>query len=1079
MQYFSNNQVFIYKNDFYLLLCRIPLFMKLLAMFLMFSISAIHAAGTNSTPKAEAQQQKENRKVTGQVFDEKREPIIGASVVVKGDTKTGVITDVDGKFTINVSSAKPVLEISYIGYATLIVEGKTTGLMTLTLKEDNQQLNEVVVVGYGTQKKASVVGSVQSIKPAELKGTSSSLSAGFAGRLAGVVAMQRSGEPGADGADFWIRGISTFSGAKEPLIVIDGVQASTGDLNAMDPEVIESFSILKDATATALYGTRGANGVMIVNTKSGRDLEKAVVNARFETSYSMPTQVPEFVGGARYMEMFNEGIRTRGFDDVPYSTQKIAGTRLGLNPTIYPNVNWYDQLFNNGSCNQNFNFNIRGGGKKVDYFSSVSVNHDNGVLKSSEDFSYNTNINIMRYVFQNNVNAHLSPTTTLSLKTNIQLNDYNGPLSDAKDLFGMTMQANPVDFPIRYPDDDSYDYIRWGGKSGGAYNNGYRNPYAEMARGYKNSFSSTVMANLQLDQKLDFITEGLSATALFSFKNWSKTETKRSAGYNQFEIGTFMEDGTGNVTDYLLNRIGTEQSTVLGTTNSSAGDRRIYLQAMINYNRTFNKKHNVSGMLLYNQDEYNVNNPGGSDLIASLPKRKLGFAGRFTYSYDYRYLIEANFGYNGSENFSEGNRFGFFPSFAAGYAINREQFFEPLSDIITNLKIKGSWGLVGNDQIGGERFLYLADVELEHGNLEYTTGRDQNVSKKGPKYKRYANNDITWEVGKKWNIGLEVGLFDKLNFNFDVFKEIRSNIFMERNSIPQFLGTSAYDKYIDLKTKVYGNYGKVENTGFDGSVDYAQNINKDLSISFKGTFTFAKNKILEYDEPLFLRYPNLSKVGHSIDQRLLYLAERLFIDDAEVGNSPLQKLGGYVSGGDIKYKDLADVYGNYDNEITENDRMYTGHPTTPEIVYGFGPSVRYKSFDFSVFFQGVARTSIIMSDIHPFGTDGVRGVQTFIADNYWSENNQNIHASYPRLSKRDNKNTSVASTYWQRDGSFLKLKNAEIGYNHKLFRVYLRGTNLLTFSKFKLWDPEQGSGNGMFYPTQRTFNIGIQVSFNK
>lgn len=1031
--------------------------------------------GTNIVLRLKEQQQKKFQ-FKGTVVDEKGEPVIGASVSIKGEAGNGVITDLDGKFLLSTTVGKITLEISYIGYKSVVVEATSGKPLQVKLQEDNQVLNEVVVVGYGTQKKESVVGSVQMVKPKELNVPSSNLSSSFAGRLAGVVAVQRSGEPGADGADFWIRGISTFNGSRNPLIVIDGVQASSSDLNALDPEVIESFSVLKDATATALYGSRGANGVMIVNTKSGRESEKAIVNIRIENSYSTHTKTPEFVDGVRYMEMYNEAVLSRKTGEVLYAQSKIDGTRAGLNPLVFPNVDWYGELFRKGAMNQNVNMNVRGGYKKLDYFSSVSVNHDSGVLKNTKDFSYNNNLNIMRYVFQNNINLSLTNTSKLSLHLNVQLKDYSGPASSASELFGMVMEANPVDFPVRYPADPESDYIRWGGKVGGKYNNGYRNPYAEMARGYKSDFESTVMANLKFEQKLDFITEGLSAEALFSFKNWSQSSTKRDSGYNQFQLVTYNRN---DLSDYTLSRVGEEVSTVLGTTNASTGDRRIYLQAMLNYNRTFGGVHNVSGMFLYNQDQYNTNNPKDDDLIGSLPQRKQGIAGRLTYAYDYRYLAELNFGYNGSENFAEGHRFGFFPSIAVGYTISREKFFEKFSNVITNLKLRASWGLVGNDQIGDERYLYLSDIELQDGDMGYTTGRDQSVDKNGPRYKRYSNPSITWEVGNKWNIGLDLSLWNSLNISADVFREVRSDIFMERQRVPDFIGTNSKDKWINLKTKMYGNLGKVQNKGMDFSVDYVKEFNKDFSMSLKGTFTFAQNKVLAYDEPYFLKYPNLSRVGHSVDQQLLYIAERLFVDDAEVKRNPIQNIGGQVMAGDIKYRNLADGNGVYDGVIDANDRQYTGMPTTPEIVYGFGPSFRYKDFDFSLFFQGAARVSIMMDRIHPFGNESTRSVLKFIADDYWTADNQNINAKYPRLSKTDNANNAAASTYWQRDGSFLKLKNAEVGYNHKFFRVYLRGSNLLTFSKFKYWDPEQGSGNGLFYPTQRVINLGVQFSINK
>lgn len=412
----------------------------------------------------------EKYQIKGSVRDGNGEPVIGASVVLKGHTETGVITDIDGNFVLTVPAKKVTLSISYIGYDPVNVEATVGTFVKVVMKESSQTLNEVVVVGYGTQKKESVVGSVQMVKPDELKVPSSQLSTGFAGRLAGVVAVQRSGEPGADGADFWIRGISTFNGTRSPLIIIDGVQASSGDLNAIDPEVIESFSVLKDATATALYGSRGANGVMIVKTKSGRESDKAIVNIRLENAYSTHTKTPKFVDGVRYMEMYNEAVLTRGTGEVLYSDNKIAGTRAGLDPLIYPNVNWYDELFRSGAMNQNINVTIRGGSKKLDYFSSVSVNHDSGVLRNTDDFSYKNNLNIMRYVFQNNFNLNLSKSSKLSLNLNVQLRDYSGPTSNTSDLFGMVMESNPVDFPVRFPDDPNVDYIRWGGKSGGKYN---------------------------------------------------------------------------------------------------------------------------------------------------------------------------------------------------------------------------------------------------------------------------------------------------------------------------------------------------------------------------------------------------------------------------------------------------------------------------------------------------------------------------------------------------------------------------------------------------------------------------------
>ena len=515
--------------------------------------------------KEEKTQQEKKISINGTVRDAQQEPLPGVNVLVKGTT-IGTTTDIDGNYFISVPDKNAVLVFSYIGFESQEVKVGGQININVNMSEESNSLDEVVVVGYGSQKRASVVGSITAIEPAQLQqGTTRAVSNNLAGQLAGVIAVQRNGEPGSDGSDFWIRGISTFNGTRSPLIIIDGVQASSGDLNAIDPEVIESFSVLKDATATALYGSRGANGVMIVKTKSGRESDKAIVNIRLENAYSTHTKTPKFVDGVRYMEMYNEAVLTRGTGEVLYSDNKIAGTRAGLDPLIYPNVNWYDELFRSGAMNQNINVTIRGGSKKLDYFSSVSVNHDSGVLRNTDDFSYKNNLNIMRYVFQNNFNLNLSKSSKLSLNLNVQLRDYSGPTSKTSDLFGMVMESNPVDFPVRFPDDPNVDYIRWGGKSGGKYNSGFRNPYAEMARGYQSQFESTVMANLKFEQKLDFLTEGLSAEALFSFKNWSYTNTNRSAGYNQFQVINYNAD---NLSDYTLNRIGSEQSTVLNTDNS-------------------------------------------------------------------------------------------------------------------------------------------------------------------------------------------------------------------------------------------------------------------------------------------------------------------------------------------------------------------------------------------------------------------------------------------------------------------------------------------------------------------------------
>ena len=1005
------------------------------------------------------------RLLQGLVKDEQGNPIIGASIQLK-NTGTGVITDLDGLFQIQVTDKNSVIVISYIGYVTQEISVGDRSSITVQLKEDTKSLEEVVVTAFGaTQKKETMVGSIQQVRPAELKVPSSSLSTSFAGRMAGVIAIQRSGQPGADGADFWIRGKSTFGDATGVLIVLDGVEISSSDLNALDPEVIESFSILKDATATAMYGTRGANGVMIVTTKSGQDLLKPIINFRLETSMSQLTSVPEMVGGVDYMKLYNEALTTRGITTGLYDDTKIRATEQGLNPLVYPNVDWYNEMFNKNAFAQRFNFNIRGGKKAVTYFMSASVKHDAGNLKSlSKDyFSYNNNINVMRYDFVNNLSIKATNTTKISLGLNVSLRDWKGPSAGVDGIFSMSREASPVDFPIVYPArNDKEIYTLWGGMSGGIYNNGYRNPVAEYVVGYKKQFASTVNANIRLDQDLKMVTKGLKLHVLASFKNWSKTETTRKAGYNQFEIDQYNE-ATG---EYTLSRVGNEQKTALNTEGAATGDRRIFIQAYLDYKRKFGV-HDVNAMLLYNQDQLDNNKP--DNLLSSLPRRKQGIAARLSYAYDDRYLAEVNFGYNGSENFAKNNRFGFFPSIALGYNISQEKFWEPISNVISHFKLRGSYGLVGNDGIN-ERYAYLEDIVLSSDKWKYTTGVNQNVNLQGPVWNRYYNPNLTWEVGKKLNVGFDMQLFHQVNLNFDVFKEIRSKIYMQKvNTLPDFIGTG--------ETKIYENSGKMKNVGFDIALDYNKQITKDFFLSFKGTLTYAHNTILERDEPPFQLYPNLSSVGYSRGQHLVYVADGLFRDQADVDSHAEQTLGYIPQPGDIKYVDQPDANGNCDGIINTNDRVYMGYPEDPEIVYGFGPSMKYKNWDFSFFFQGAARTSILMSGFHPFGKNATRGVMKFIADDYWSESNPNPNAAYPRLTRDTNANNTVNSSYWLRNGAFLKLKNAEIGYTFKMFRAYLNGSNLLTFSPFEHWDPEMGGGSGMQYPTQRVFNIGIQFTF--
>jgi TonB-linked SusC/RagA family outer membrane protein len=637
-------------------------------------------------------------------------------------------------------------------------------------------------------------------------------------------------------------------------------------------------------------------------------------------------------------------------------------------------------------------------------------------------------------------------------------------------------------FPAYYPSQPGEDFTRFGNLGGGPHATGgpggssaYHNVYADMVSGYTQRSENTSTVSFELDQDLKFITKGLKVNALYSFKNWSRTTVTRSFNPIYFQRA-------GNYADYTQNPDGTwayelarmnQGNTALSTTTGSSGDRLVNVQAKIDWTRTFDK-HDVSAMLVYLMRDYNTNNPDG-DYYTSLPTRNQGIAGRFTYSYDSRYLAELNFGYNGSENFAEGHRFGFFPSVGLGYNISRENFWGPLRNVVSNLKIYGSIGLVGNASTSS-RFPYLTKVNLT--GRGYTFGYDRtNTLENGAVVSVYGAENASWEKGLKTNLGADINLFNSLHVTLDLYKEERRGIFMQYRTMPIETGISG-----DLVP--YANLGKVKNQGVDLAVDYNRAfLNNELIVNVRGTLTYAKNELVDRDEPAGIPAYR-SEIGKPLNVNMGLIAEGLFRDEADIAHSPHQTFSDYAPG-DIKYRDL-----NNDGQIDANDMTQIGNPTVPQLVYGFGASASYKGFDASIFFQGVGKTSITMGDIHPFGNQYTQ-MYKFIADDFWSEANPNPDAQYPRLvsgAAPNSHNNHQMSTFWLRNGSFMRLKNVEIGYTHKFVRIYLSGQNLLTFSSFKNWDPELGGvdssnsyasnqGRGLKYPTLRTFMMGMQFTF--
>lgn len=1059
---------------------------KIFLVFHFFSIetglvanpSIVFNDGTEQVLQVQA------KKLTGTVYDEDGKPIPGASVMVKGTTR-GTVTSVDGAFTIDVET-NSVIVVSFVGYETKEIQVDGKAAVHVALKVVSEEIEDVTVVAFAKQKKESVIASITTVKPAELKIPSSNLTTALAGRMSGLISYQRSGEPGKDNAEFFIRGVTTFGYKKDPLILIDNNEVTTQELSRIQPDDIASFSIMKDATATALYGSRGANGVILVTTKEGAE-GKAQISIRFEESISKPTSMVELADPITYMRLHNEAVRTRDpLGSIPYSQNKIDNTIAGGNPYVYPANDWYNILFKDQTINQRLNFNVSGGGKIARYYMAGSVISDNGMLKVDEQNNFNSNIKLNRYMLRSNVNINVTKTTEAVIRLHGAFDDYTGPITSGEDMFKKAMKSNPVLFPAYFKPDSANIYtqhILFGNYDKAQ----YINPYADMTKGYKDYTISQMSAQFELKQQLDFITKGLSLRAMFNTNRYAFFDVQRY--YNPFYYQVSLYDKASD--SYSL----TSLNELTGTEylDYKEGSKDInsttYFETALSWNRTFSEKHALSGLMVYTMREQLYANAG--DLQKSLPYRNIGLAGRATYAYDSRYFCEFNFGYNGSERFSKKERFGFFPSAGLGWFVSNEKFWGPgLKKTITKLKFKGTYGLVGNDAIGdsNDRFFYLSNVNMNNSSYASSFGTYGNFgggyTVNGISVSRYPNDEITWETAKKLNLGVELGMWDELEIQADVFSEDRSNILMSRSYIPTTMGLQATPR---------ANVGEASSSGVDVSVNYNHSFNEKLWISGLANFTYATSEFTVYEEPDYSATPWRSRVGYSLNQTWGYVAERLFVDDEEIRNSPVQ-FGDYKAG-DIKYKDI-----NKDGKITELDKVPIGFPTSPEIVYGFGISGGYKGFDLSCFFQGLARESFWIDptatspfiNYHPSSGDTDPGklannaLLKAYADSYWSEDNRNLYALWPRLSETVISNNAQTSTWFMRDGSFLRLKSVEFGYTLPAriiskakmtnLRFYFSGTNLLTFSKFKMWDPEMG-GNGLGYPIQKVYNFGLQLSF--
>ena len=988
--------------------------------------------------------------VEGLVLATDGSPIPGATVFIKGEL-LGSITNTEGKFNLANVPANATLVFSFMGMKSQEISLNGKRSLNVILQEESQGVDEVVVVGYGVQKRLTTIGSQSSMSSKDLKAQPvANISNAISGRIAGIVAVQRSGEPGYDGSEIYIRGISTFTNSN-PLILVDGIERAFGNI---DPEDIESFTILKDASATAVYGVRGANGVILIETKKG-EMGKPKINIQANTGITQFTRTPQFADGVTYLQMANEAYKNSNPNaKLPlYSAERIQKTADGSDPDLYPNVNWIDEIFSEFGNNNRINMNVTGGTISAKYYLSLGYYDETGLFKTEDISKYNTSIKFTRYNFTSNLSLKILKNTKLDFGASGWISNGNYPGSGTAEIWNAAFVSPPTLIPPVY----SNGYVahnRTGDVS---------NPYDLLVNtGYVNEMRSQIWSNIKLTQDLSSLVEGLSGYVMFSFDNYNSHRIARTK-----TVDTYFATGRNGNGDLIFEqtRVG---SNYLGYNRTNGGNRQFYSEAALNYAYSFGKS-DVGGMILYNQSD--KSDAFAGDFISSIPIRFQGLAARGTYSFDDKYMAEVNLGYNGSETFSTGNRFGLFPSLGFGWIMSKENFFEPVSQVIQFLKFRWSYGTVGNSSIGGRRFAYLATVAPVTG---YSFGLNTTNNYDGLDIGDY-DVDVTWEMSKKMNLGIEFRTWENdLSLTIDLFRENRTGIFLQRGDLPDYVG---------VRNDPWGNLGEIHNKGIDATMTLHKNLVKNLDIDFRGNFTWNRAIIVENANAPW-PYAWQQRVGRKLGQRFGKIALGLFESKEEIDNSPVQV--GDIQPGDIKYKDL-----NGDGKIDSYDEGPIGYGSIPGIVYGFGPSVSYKGFAVGAWFKGIGNVDISLNGegLQPFSMEGLRGNLFSNITNRWTPDHSNANPLYPRLTYPSSSNTNYNnSTWWIKNGAFLRLQNIELsytfpkkGWTEKIgfsnFRIYAIGYNVLTMSRFKMWDVELGDGKGAQYPLIKTYNVGVDFQF--
>lgn len=993
----------------------------------------------------------------GIVMSENGETQIGVTVVVKENPGKGAVSDLDGHFKLTDLQANQTLVFSLVGYDRIEIKvAKSDEKMRIVMKERVNELEEAVVVGHSRQRKISVTGAITNVDVKDLKAPATSITNMLGGMVPGIIANQASGEPGKDFSQFWIRGISTFGAGSSALVLIDGVE---GNLNTVDTEDIESFSILKDASATAVYGTRGANGVVLVTTKKGV-AGKLSVSLKANYGVTWSPRMPNYVDGNTYASLANEASMSRGGDPV-YSAVDLALFKNGLDPDLHPDVNWRDVILKNASSKQQYHLSLSGGAQVARYYISLGVLNQEALFKQDQGINkYSTNVNYKQYNFRANVDVNLTKTSilTLGLEDIMVTQNYPGYGNDSQSLWDAQANLTPVTVPLVYTSGQLPAY---------GPNNDQISPYVLLNySGFRKYYNNTTKLNLQFQQDLSMITKGLNFTALFNMNANSSLTTTRTKTPALYYALTRKRDGS----------LALEKKRDSSEPNfypSTTVDRKYYAEAHLNYERVFNKVHRVTGLAHYYMEDY-VSSTNYTDITA-IPKRYMGFSSRFAYAYNDTYFVEGNLGYTGSEAFEKGKKFGFFPAVSAGWVPTQYKFTQDNFGFIDFLKFKGSYGQVGNDKMdNNKRFPYLTLMGLT-GSGVWENGLGYSETQVG-------SSNLRWETSTKTNFGIEAKFFkNKVDMAIDFFKDVRSGIYQQRASTPEEMG---------LVTLPFANVGKMKSWGLDGHISFTQTINKDAYFVLRANLTQSKNEIIEFEESI-VRYPYLSSVGYQWGVNRGLIALGLFKDEADVKNSPKQTFTNVVLPGDIKYKDV-----NGDGIVNDYDKVPLDYSSTPQIQYGFATEFNYKQWNLSILFEGVSRVKYFSggTGYYPFAGREVGNILDIVAADRWTSRDisgtaatENPNAKFPRLTYGGNANNNRASTYWLNDASYLRLKNVQLSYRMDgaiMKKVGITSTtfsiigeNLHVWDKVKIVDPEQASSNGARYPKQRIITLQMNMQF--